>query len=588
MTTALRWGLPLLLTAYFAATAVLGVSARYTPGNLLILVLLYLLMSLGLFAGAGWLLRFGPAAGWGGAFLLALVAVWHFREQTFLPDSIPGAVLVAAVLSVPYYLLERWLFEAGESAPGWRAPGWRAFLLPALGAVAVWAGAYLASPTLRWHLLRHNTMLGTPAYYLLDSSVLSRQDALFDAHRDSSDAPPPSSEAPPAPEAERQPNIVFVLLDTLRADALAVHGGDPEHMPRLNRFFDDSYRFTEVVVNSSWTRPSMATFFTGLLPEEHGARLMSDPLAPVHTTMAEILGERGYRSAAFVANVVAVGKHAGFDQGFDTFIELQDNPYARAAKVKRSVLGWLSQAPPAENPWFLWLHFFDPHEPYLSGKEPSHKLPADYRAAYVEELKYLDRELGEVLETLQRELEGPTIFFITSDHGEEFFEHELFGHGYTLHDEVTRVPAALHVGDGGAEITARLESRDFFELLLSYAPDLKVEDWAGARARDLRYTSLYHGTEGRLLLRPYLKDVCMRAVEQDGYKLIWSAYGDTWELYDMNRDPGELENLAASEPERVARMAAAFDPQVKFWSFPEAIEIDEELLKKLKTLGYAN
>ncbi len=100
--------------------------------------------------------------------------------------------------------------------------------------------------------------------------------------------------------------------------------------------------------------------------------------------------------------------------------------------------------------------------------------------------------------------------------------------------------------------------------------------------------SLYYGTEGRLLLRPYLRDICMRAVEQDGYKLIWSAYGDTYEFYDLARDPGELENLAAAEPERVARMAATFDSQVRFWTFPEAIEIDEELLEKLKALGYAS
>ena len=360
-------------------------------------------------------------------------------------------------------------------------------------------------------------------------------------------------------------------------------------MPRLNQVFADSYRFTEVVANSSWTRSSMASIFTGLLPEEHGARLMSDPLAPIQTTLAEILSERGYRSAAFVANIAAVGRHAGFDQGFELFQELKDDPYARAATVKRTVLRWLSQKETTKEPWFLYLHFFDPHEPYLSGNAPAHKIPSDYRAAYAEELEYLDRELAEVMDALRQALPDPTLFFITSDHGEEFAEHELFGHGYTLYDEVVHVPAALHTGNGSGNVTARLENRDFFDLLLRYTTsgELSIEDWSEGMARDLRYTSLYHGTEGRLLLRPYLRRICMRAVEEDGYKLIWSAFGDTFELYDLSRDPGELVNLAANEPERLARMAAKFDAQVKFWSFPEPLELTGEMLERLKTLGYA-
>ncbi len=592
LTSALRRGLPLLLAFFFAATAIFGISARYSPGNLLIVVLLYLLISYALYGGAGWLLRFGRAAGCGGAFLVALTAVWHFREQTFLPGSIPEALLIAAVLAVPYYLLEVRLFER-------EAPRLRAFLLPALGALVVLVSAYWASPMLRWHLLRHNTMLGTPAYYLLDRSILSRQEALFDQHRGPAGVPPPPElSAPPAPAA--QPNIVFVLLDTLRADALAVHGGDPDLMPRLNELFADSYRFTNVVTNSTWTRPSMASFFTGLLPEEHGARLMNDPLAESHTTLAEILHDRGYRSAAFVANVIAGGRHAGFDQGFETFQEIQGQPYARAKTVKRSVLRWLSatsssredaQQDPSADKWLLYLHFFDPHEPYLSGEEPLFKRPESYLRAYAEELKYLDRELAEVLDALRRELPEPTLFFITSDHGEEFLEHELFGHGFSLYDEVARIPAALYTGHGpGMDVGARLENRDFFDLLLSYTAtgEFSIEEWATRKAHDRRYTSLYHGTEGRLVLRPYLRNICMRAVEQDGYKLIWSAYGDTYELYDLSRDPGELWNLAAVEPERVAKMAATFDSHVGDWTFPETLELTDETLERLKTLGYAN
>ncbi len=574
---------PLLLTAFFLASAVFAVSASYRVADLLVLALLYFFLSYALYTGAGLLARYGWVTGMAGAFLFAFVPVWHFREQTFLPGSILSAVLLAALLAVPCYRFEGRLF--GGQGGG---RGWRGFMLSTLAALVVWMGAYQASPMLRWHLLRHNTMLGTPAYYLLDEPVLSRQEDLF-ARQQMISGPPPTLVQPlPPPIEGNNPNIVFVLLDTLRADALAVHGGDPSLMPRLNRFFADSYRFTDVVSSAGWTRPSVASFFTGLLSEEHGARLITDPLTADNITLAEILKQRGYRTAAFVANVAAVNRDFGFAQGFDTFKEFDTLPYARAEEVKRYLLRWLAATPTAGASWFLYLHFLDPHEPYLSGKEPRVKTRQSYLRAYREELKYLDRELGEVLDALQRSLRGPTLIFITSDHGEEFFEHELFGHAYTLYDEVLRIPAALYGVEGvGGEITVPLESRDFFDLLVgSAAGELAVDDWSRRKARDRRYSSLYFGSEGRLFLRPYLRHVCTRTLEEEGFKLIWSAYGDTYELYDLRHDPGERHNLAAVEPERVARMATAFDAQVRFWTQPGPVELSDQAAERLRALGY--
>ena len=589
-TARLRRLVPLLLAAFLTASAVFGVSARYRGVDLLVLALLYFCASHALYAAAATLLRCGRVAGMAGAFLFTFVPVWHFREQTFLPGSILEALLLAALLAVPYHRLEtRWLTTPSGDPPS--GPTWRGLLLSMLATVVVWVGAYQTSPMLRWHLLRHNTMLGTPAYYLLDESVLSRKEALFAPHREAGSPPQvPAVSAPPASETGR-PNIVFVLLDTLRADALAVHGGDPAVMPRLNRFFDGAYRFTDVRSSGGWTRPSVATMFTGLLPEEHGARLLTDALTADNVTLPEILQESGYRTAAFVANVAAINRDFGFAQGFEIFKEFDDLPYARAEKVKKYVLRWLAADPDLEDSWFIYLHFLDPHEPYLSGEAPRLKRPKSYLRAYREELRYLDRELGEVLDALRRELPEPTLFFVTSDHGEEFFEHELFGHAYTLYEEVARIPAALHTGQGpGRDIEARLESRDFFDLLVSSAAggELSIEAWANRKQRDLRYASLYFGSEGRLLLRPYLRHVCTRALEQDDYKLIWSAFGDTYELYDLSRDPGELRNLAAEEPERVARMADALDDQVSFWRIPEAVELSAEALERLRTLGYVD
>ena len=595
--TMLRWILPVLLAAFLVAAAVLGVSAHYSPASLLTLAALYLLLSFALVWGAGFLARLGPILGFPGALAVVATALWHLREQTNLPDSLAILALLSLVLAVPYYLLHNRLF-ASEKENKLRIVGAAA---AALGFLALWVGAYQSSPLVRWHLLRHNTMLGTPAHYLLDDPVLSRKQALFEAHRQEEstselpreDASEHTEPEPPTPTelSSEAPNLVFVMIDTLRADALAAYGGDPEVMPRLNRFFDGAYRFTDVVANASWTRPSVASFFTGLLPEEHGARLAVDPLAPIQVTLAEVLQARGFRTAAFVTNVAAINKEFGFDQGFETFHEFQDLPYARAEKVKRTVLHWLGETPMADDRWFLYLHLLDPHEPYLAGVEPKQKRPEPYRQAYRSELAYLDQQLGEMLDAIQQKLQGPTWIFVTSDHGEEFFEHELFGHGYTLYDEVLKIPAALHTGQGsGTDVTARLEARDFFELLLDAVlkEGTSIEEWTGERSRERRYTSLYHNTTGRLLLRPYLERMCSRALEEDGYKLIWSAYGDTWELYDLENDPGETVNLAAAEPERVARMAEAFDAQVRFWTFAEEQELSSEARQRLKALGYLN
>jgi arylsulfatase A-like enzyme len=582
----LRWVIPLSVAGFFSGIAVSSVSARYSPGNLALVVALYLLLAFTLSGGAGFLMRFGRVPGWAGAFVLTFAAVCHLREQLFFPESVSAALALAALLSVLFLLMEERLVASGSLLPGWRG-----FVLPAVAFVVLWIGAYEASPTLRWHLLQHNTLLGTPAYHLLDETVLSRREALFEAHRVTS---PPLSERRPAAgvEADFRPHLVFVMLDTLRADVLA-GGGEADLMPRLERFFAESYRFADVIANSTWTRPSVASFFTGLLPEEHGARLGhdpvagSDPLAASQVTLAEVLRGRGYSTAAFVTNLPAVGRPAGFDQGFDVFHEYPDLPYARAEKVKRHLDRWLSGLEEGAS-WFLYLHLLDPHEPYHAGGEPKGGRPREFWAAYRKELSYLDRELAEMLAAVERELPGPTFFFVTSDHGEEFYEHERFGHGFTLYDEVLRIPAALRTGGGSGDLAARLEARDFFDLLLAVTAsrDFSVEEWARRHSRGRRYASLYHSTKGRHAFRPYLRRMCQRAVEGEGYKLIWSAYGDTYELYDLERDPGEQRNLAAEQPERVARMAAAFDSHVAYWSFPAPIEVGDGTREKLRALGY--
>lgn len=578
--------LPLAWTVYYTGLAIGATAARYRPLEVAAFTAVYALLAVGLEAGARLLASGGGIAALAGGLVMTGPACWHLRELTLWPDSLPGVALLALAAALPYALLLDRL-----ARPVRRRRNLALALGAGLGCFLSVALLAHGPNGLRWHLLRHNTMLGTPAYYLFETPVAEHQEALFAAHRgEGPDGATPLPTLPNRSPSTPRPNLVFVLLDTLRADALTAWGATDGAMPRLDRWLGDAYRFTDLWANSSWTRPSVASFMTGLLPEEHGARDIVDVLPAEHTTLAEVLGTSGYTTAAFIANVAAVGEDSGFAQGFDFFYELPGRPYARAETVTRTVERWLADPATPRRELFLYVHYLDPHEPYLAGEAPRRRSAAAYRRAYRRELAYLDRELAALWEALDARLAGPTVVLVASDHGEELFERGLFGHGHSLYQELIHVPAAVKTGDGGGTVTARLEGRDLFDLMIAVAadPELPVEAWAKQRDRERRYASLYYRREGWLILRPYLRRAVMRAIEEDGEKLIWSAYGDTWQLYDLERDPAETDNRWAESPTRRRELAGALDGMVEFWSFPERFEPSAETLEQLRALGYAN
>jgi arylsulfatase A-like enzyme len=387
---------------------------------------------------------------------------------------------------------------------------------------------------------------------------------------------------------------VFVLVDTLRADGLAAYGGPPDLMPELNAIAAQSLVFQNVLANATWTRPSVASLFTGLLPEEHGAVDRSDALPHDRVTLAEVLSERGYATAAFVSNFGAVGRSSGFAQGFQEFREITSPAMKpRAEQVNREVADWLArrrQRGETDAPAFLYIHYLDPHAPYLAGGPSAPKVRRRARQAYLAELRYFDAHVPRLFDLIDHELGGPTFVFLTSDHGAEFGEHGEGGHGHSLYPEVLHLPALLRTpGAEAGTIAEALEERDFFDLLLRLAgsPPLDVRAWARDAARGTRYASIYGTTTLYGIQRPYLREVAMRAVEQDGAMAIWSAYGPTYELYDLERDPGARVNLVEREPDRLERMRRTLDEFPAHWSRPVPIDslpvANEE---QLRALGY--
>lgn len=585
---------PVLLTLWLFGLSLLGVSAHYAPEHAAAVLFLWSLAAAALHAFARAASAFGVWIGRLGALPVGLAAVGHLREQTFWPGSWLLTFLLALVVA--------WIYAEGtrRSAPppsrAW--PALTGSLVSGVLLVGAFLGSFYGSEVLRWHLLRHNTLLGTPAYYLLATPVPERQEALFAGHGAGPPRPMPeltetTGETPPdasAPPTVPSPNIVFILLDTLRADALTGWGGDPGQMPALDRFLEGAYRFTDVWASSSWTRPSMVSFFTGLLPEEHGARDIGHEIPQSLVMLPETLRQRGYTTVAFLTNVAALGAVTGFNQGFDRFHEFGLAPYARAEDVGRTVERWLASPEAPREGLFLYLHYLDPHEPYLSGAKPTRRSPAQYREAYARELAYLDRHLAPLLDTLRQELTGPTVFFIASDHGEEFGEHEQLGHGQSLYGELIDIPVALWTGDGGGEVRERLEARDFHDLLLqvSSGEPVAVPVWAAERQRERRYASIYYSREGRLALRPYIRHVAMRALQDGDRKLIWSAYGDTRELYDLSKDPAETVNRLRSLDAVTTALTAALDDPISAWIEARELEPTGDNLEQLRALGYVD
>jgi arylsulfatase A-like enzyme len=545
---------------------------------------LYALLSAALHLGAEALGRIGARireAGWIG--VGALVA-WHVREQAGTPVDAGWLVLLGLGCGAGLGLLAR--------AIGTRdAPAGRGLAAVGAGAllVAGLAAGWQVSPDLRWELLRHHKLLGTPSYHLFAAPVERVREAVWQAHAGPDPAPPPQAALV---SAERPRDVVILLVDTLRADALAAFGGEGGQMPLLDRIAARSICLADVQSNSAWTRPAVGSLFTGLLPEEHGAADRGDRLPESRDTLAERLRARGYRTGAFVANWANVGRASGFDQGFDVFEELQEpeQPYARGAAVAQAARDWLGGAvgaAPERPPVFLYAHFLDPHTPYLHGGDArSH---AGAREAYARELRVLDGVLFELHADLRRALGPDAVILVTSDHGEEFGDHGERGHGHSLYRELLHVPAIVSgAGAGGQALHAPLETRDLFELVLrlAQAPRLDVAAWAREAARRARYASVYSSTPGMGPHRPYLREVGMRSLERDGWQLIWSAYGETQELYDRARDPYQTRNLARREPERLRALSGELDAFVPRFAQRVPIADSEATIEMLRALGY--
>jgi len=401
------------------------------------------------------------------------------------------------------------------------------------------------------------------------------------------------------PATDPAANVLLITLDTTRADHIGTYGYRKIETPALDALAREGVRFDQAISSIPLTLPAHCSILTGSLPIHHRVRDNGGFfLGKEQTTLAEVLGERGFATAAFVGAFV-VNRHWGIDQGFATYDDEfgPEDPRAAAdlheqrdgAEVADHALRWWDENPGRH--FFVWLHFYDPHYPY----EPKGYFAAQYpERPYDGEIAYTDFQVGRVVEYLKKKgLLDSTLIVVVGDHGEGLDEHGEPDHGIFLYDATLRVPLIVRAPRGAyrGAVGSVVRDMDVMPTILDYleipAPTAvrgksMLPLMAGRPEKDERYA---YGETAYVRYHYGWKD--LTSLRSARYKYIELPRP---ELYDLKNDPGETVNLVAERPETAEdlrgiiaefRREAGTGAEVQQ---PEAM--DPETLARLQSLGY--
>lgn len=422
-----------------------------------------------------------------------------------------------------------------------------------------------------------------------------------------------------------RPSLVLVVIDTLRADHVGAYGYQRPTTPRLDELAARGARFTAAHAATSWTLPSVVSMLTGTYPAEHGVDVADATLNEKRATIATVLHAAGYETAAFSANVAFLTDAQGIGRGFDRFenvLPAGEDPFnagAGADRVTDAALAWLAARGTARAPYFLYVHYFDPHGPYyppqeyaarlgVAADEPMYVDPsrttyamlgtvpgehdlATLRALYDGEIAFTDAEVGRLVDGLRRGSTDGPIVVVTADHGEEFGDHGGMQHGRTLFEEVLHVPLVVAGGSApGLVVDTPVSLVSLAATFAEYAGVVPAPSFVGSslapalRGQPLTPTVLFAdlGTPGAQ----------HRMAAIDGaWKLVLNR-GFVPSLFDLTADPRETTSRdvdeaakttalqkAAGEHNRISFKARATAPPVKQ-------AIDAKRGSRLRALGY--
>jgi arylsulfatase A-like enzyme/Tfp pilus assembly protein PilF len=399
------------------------------------------------------------------------------------------------------------------------------------------------------------------------------------------------------PSSAERPNVLLVTIDTLRSDRLGCYGHAAASTPALDALAARGVRFETAIVHVPLTGPSHASILTGLGPLGHGFRENAGFVLPSQARSgAEDFRRAGYRTAAFVS-AFPLDRRFGFDRGFDVYDDHlpKGNDPRRTPYVERfadattdAVLRWLETPAAGEpgRPFFLWVHYYDPHAPY----EPPGDFAARFRTApYDGEVAFADQQLGRLLRALgERGLLERTLVLAMSDHGEGLGDHGEATHGLFVYDSTLKVPFIV-AGPGVA--TGRVAPTvargiDVLPTLL---------DYAGLPLRsEIEGRSLRPAIEGRETDDAPVYAETLYPQREFGWAPLFAwrtarakmIEAPRPELYDLEKDPGETDDLAPRGDVRLAEMRKKLEV-ARSRTAPSAVaEIDPEAAERLRALGY--
>jgi len=418
-------------------------------------------------------------------------------------------------------------------------------------------------------------------------------------------------------------NVVLITVDALRADHLGAYGYPRHTSPQIDRLAAGSLVFTNAFCPIPKTSASIASLLTGLHPFLHKTAPVQDELHPGNPTLAEMLSRQGYDTAAVVENA-NLSIENGFNRGFSRYTEIWKDGYekqATAEPITRKAIEFLGEK--HDKPFFLWLHYIDTHAPYLppaefvkAGPQDRGRLiqqidkkviagtrveleriaagdarEGDFVDLYDGAIRYVDEQIGRVLREVQARFGADTVVIVSSDHGEELGDHNLFfDHGPLTFQSSSRIPLIVHFPGKSPQRIDRVVS--FMDILPTVARDI-----AGAKIeREIQGVSLFdEHAERKLFIYGLFSHTTIHrgksyiSVNQSLQSLLGLPQG--LYCYDLVADPLERKNLAAAEGKSFSQMDKLYYHFLNKNDYPPrgaGKKASGKNLDNLKTLGYVN
>jgi arylsulfatase A-like enzyme len=432
-----------------------------------------------------------------------------------------------------------------------------------------------------------------------------------------------------APLSFERPDVVLVVLDGAAALRTGLYGGDESVTPVLDALGRESVVFDVAVTQAVYTVASIGALLTGQYPDRHQSVSFADRLRDDAVSFPALLSRAGYRTAAFSGNAV-VSKTFGLDRGYEEYFPVWERKdySGHGDSVAGAFASWLEGS--LEEPFFAYLHFREPHFPYnppppfdtrfgpaspfpggireaavvdelnrraASGEMPSEDVVERLRGLYLGNLAYADSLLREVLRRLDERRSGrETVVIVTADHGEAVFEHGFLGHNTQLYEESIRVPLVIRApGIRPRRVPDVVELLDLTPTLLDLAgvdSDPAIDRMQG---RSLVPLLLGESRPERLAFTRTVWAEPRYSARGSRYKLVWDSHTGESELYDLESDPTERENLEGMRPiveghlrqelylflHEQERLKSKEPP-------PEEAVLSEESRRTFESLGYAD